>query len=47
MLHITHTEALDFMLNEEIDYIIPGIKTVVSTDEGFSLEVVLTTERVR
>lgn len=46
-IHFTYTEALDFMLNEEIDYIIPGIKTVVSTDEGFSLEVVLTTERVK
>ncbi len=46
-IHFTYTEALDFMLYEEIDYIIPGIKTVVSTDEGYSLEVVLTTERVK
>lgn len=45
-VHFTYTEDLDFMLNEEVDYLMPGVKTVVTTDEGLSFSAVLTTERV-
>ena len=45
--YFTFTESLDYMPSWEIDYIVPGIKTVVTTDEGRSFAVTLTTEKVK
>ena len=46
-VYFTSPDAVDLMPSWEIDYIVPGVKTVVTTDEGRSFAVTLTTERIK
>ena len=45
-VYFTPPDAVDIMPSWEIDYLVPGVKTVVTTDEGHSYTVALTSERV-
>lgn len=46
-VYFTPPDVVDIMPSREVDYMIPGVTTVVSTDDGETYSVTLTTERVK